>query len=528
MPTMKKYLFIIVITFLASACEDMMKEDPINKLSINSDSDLEFALSGLYHQFTTITGGMYLLCNKDDVAIINYSSNMGNGNCSKQGTQTAPDDSYLLALYLPLYKTIACANDIFSKSKTLDRKDPKIFHLLGEAYFIRAYSYFWLVRMFGQVPIIDNVDVSYTVKKATILEIYRFVENDLQTAINMLPNSNNEARFTNVTPQRGSAKALLAEVYLSWAGYPLKEFSMYMKAARTAKDVIDSAAYFGFSLMDDMADLWNGKHNINHEAIFAFHASATYSETNLYGQQEGIKMLATDNYFPPIVQGEPAIKFYNAFPNNYRKDVSYYHKQQYVYQPVCFVDSLNPSKTYCPPAETLEYRIDSINLCSTMYFGKNDLNLYSNNTSNSTNSYYSPYENRNKCRVIYMIRYAHTLLTYAEAKARAGELDASVFEAVNQVRRRANKVDLHSPSVYDLSYELTAQQVADSVFWERAWEFCAEPEGRWFDLLRLELIPKLASFKDKRQGVTYPITIDTKTCFFPIPKVDLNLDLNLQ
>jgi hypothetical protein len=528
MSIMKKYLFIIVITFIASACEDMMKEDPINKLIINSDSDLEFALTGLYHQFTNITGGMQLQSNKDDVAIIGNSSSTRLFICTKQGTSTTPEDGTLLTLYLPLYKTIACANDIFSKSKNLNQKDPKIYHLLGEAYFIRAYSYFWLVRMFGQVPIIDNVDVSYTVKRATFLEIYRFIENDLQTAIKMLPGSNNEARFANITPHRGSAKALLAEVYLSWAGYPLKEFSMYSKAASTAKDVIDSAAYFGFALMDDMADLWNGKHNVNHEAIFAFHASATFSETNSYGQQKGIKMLATDNYFFYIVQGEPAIKFYNAFPNNYRKDVSYDRNRRYIFQPNCIVDSLNPLKTYCPPAETIEYRIDSINLCSTMYFGKYDLDVYSNNTPHSTNSYYINTSFRNKFRVIYMIRYAHTLLTYAEAKARAGEIDASVFEAVNQVRRRANKVDLQSTSVFDLSYELTAQQVADSVFWERAWEFCLEPEGRWFDLLRLELIPKLASLKDNAQGTTYPIWIDTKTCFFPIPKADLNLNLNLQ
>ena len=57
----------------------------------------------------------------------------------------------------------------------------------------------------------------------------------------------------------------------------------------------------------------------------------------------------------------------------------------------------------------------------------------------------------------------HTLLTYAEAKARSGQLDASAYEAVNMVRRRANKVDINSPSKYDLQPGLSATQFADSV-----------------------------------------------------------------
>jgi len=95
---------------------------------------------------------------------------------------------------------------------------------------------------------------------------------------------------------------------------------------------------------------------------------------------------------------------------------------------------------------------------------------------------------------LYLFRYAHTLLTYAEAKTRAGEMDETCYEAVNKIRRRANKLDINTPSECDLHPGLTPEQFLDSVVWERALELCHEPEGRWFDIVRLDLREKLPEY----------------------------------
>ena len=271
-----------------------------------------------------------------------------------------------------MYQTIASANDILKKSEKLNRSDPVIRYLLGEVYFARAYSYFWLVRLFGQVPIIDNVDVDYTVKKPTFEEIYNFIEKDLNQALNLLPSSSNEARIKYVTPHRGTAKALLAEVYLTWAGYPIRNTSKYATAAKLSGEVIDSAAFFGYKLLPDLADLWNGKHEVNQESIYSLYSSGSQLDwmNHEYGTQ---KYLATDLYFfsPPMGYSPTAgIKFFNFFPNSYRKDLTYLNQRYYVYAPACVVDSFNPNNTYCPPPETLEYRYNSIDLCYIMYFRK--------------------------------------------------------------------------------------------------------------------------------------------------------------
>lgn len=529
---MRQRLFLLLILSLfTSSCDDMMKEDPVSRLSINTPDDFEHALAGLYHQFAELNSWnlcMTLLINRDDYAQVNAFSYQ-EGDCSRDGNSYTPDENTLLTVYTPMYKCIASANDIFDKSKNLNLKDPRIQHLLGEVYFMRAYCYFWLVRIFGQVPIIDNVDVDFSVPKASFTEIYIFIESDLQRAINLLPNSNYEARKKYVTPHRGSAKALLAEVYLNWAGYPIKDVSMYTQSANMAKEVIDSAAYFGLGLMPDLADLWNGEHDLNQESVFSIYASYAIGFT---GEREdelfaGNDIDPTDITFKFGFGGTyVGIKFYNAFPNNYRKDITFMRRRIFMSKPPCVVDSLNPANTYCPPIEAVEYRYDSINACTRMFFRK----CYEQfNVPDSVLAKENFTEMKNeRLRVIYLWRYSHTLLTYAEAKARSGQLDASAFDAVNQIRRRANRVDQQSPSVFDLKAGLTPQQFADSVVWERAWEFCAEPESRWFDLVRLEMAANLEDLKDENDGPAFPLTPNMETFFFPLPKIDQMLNPQLQ
>jgi starch-binding outer membrane protein, SusD/RagB family len=342
---MKRLIFLLIITVTFSGCQKVFKEDKLNQLSMNSSDDLTFALSGLYYRFASIASADHngtiglLFADADDIAI--------------NGSQIVPREENLLMIYKPFYQTIACANDILKKSEKLNTNDPVIAHLLGEAYFMRAYSYFWLVRVFGQVPIIDNVDVNYSVIKSSFTEIYNFIITDLQMAISLLPNSNNEARIKYVTPHRGSAKALLAEVYLTGAGYPLKDTRMYASAAKLAGEVIDSANYFGYGLMTDLADLWNGKHEVNQESVFSIYSSGAklaYYDPASY--TDSANYLSTDLYFtsPRIGWYSPSAgkQFYHSFPNSYRKDMTYQNRMFYLVSGDCVQDSINPETWYCP------------------------------------------------------------------------------------------------------------------------------------------------------------------------------------
>jgi starch-binding outer membrane protein, SusD/RagB family len=132
---------------------------------------------------------------------------------------------------------------------------------------------------------------------------------------------------------------------------------------------------------------------------------------------------------------------------------------------------------------------------------------------------------------VYLLRYAQTLLTYAEAKARSGQLDDSAYEAVNIIRRRANKLDIHTPSDFDLPKGLSSEQFLDSVVWERAWELCFEPDGRWFDLVRLDLKDKLNN--EYRYSFDVPTVVPQSLLtddwyFYKIPQEDRWLNPNFE
>jgi hypothetical protein len=130
------------------------------------------------------------------------------------------------------------------------------------------------------------------------------------------------------------------------------------------------------------------------------------------------------------------------------------------------------------------------------------------------------------CPKIYLIRYAQTLLTHAEASARSGQLTEKAYDCVNMVRRRANKLPLHEPSPFDLPRGLSPEAFADSVLQERAWELAGEIGHRWFDMVRNETVEKVFEGRDPNDGGPFIPSTNDKY-FYPIPQEDINLNPNL-
>lgn len=110
--------------------------------------------------------------------------------------------------------------------------------LVSEACFFRAFNYFYLVRHFGKVPLVDyperNREVS-ALPRADISEVYRLIVGDLQTSVRHLPDSAFTENHFRVG--RAAAETLLADVYLTMSGYPLRQDN-YREAAETARRVI--------------------------------------------------------------------------------------------------------------------------------------------------------------------------------------------------------------------------------------------------------------------------------------------------
>ena len=151
---------------------------------------------------------------------------------------------------------------------------------LGEAYLFRGLAYYYLTEYWGEVPIIENSSKLITsgnskdmyVNKATQGSLYRFICEDLEKAITLLPESDDPGRVTKF-----SAKGLLSKVYLTRGCYvkgggadsgtgTADEY--FTKAKEYAKDIIDN----GPSLAKNYSTMYNVSDNNNSESLIAFQA----------------------------------------------------------------------------------------------------------------------------------------------------------------------------------------------------------------------------------------------------------------
>jgi starch-binding outer membrane protein, SusD/RagB family len=449
---MKKYIFLIILISTVS-CNTFFQQEDEEYLVIENKQEIIDLLNGIYSNLVITYNANYFtaLCRSDDINLYRiYQFN----NCSMQyGEDFEP---IFDNIYSRFYKVILNVNSTIPQLS-----EAEVPELLGELYMLRAYAYFSLSHFYGNPYLVKNIDVNYILERPTYLEVYEYIEQDMLNALRLLPDTYTKARIPGETPHKGTAKALLAEIYLCWAGYPINDNTKYVKAAQYSGDVIQNEDYYGYGLLDDFAELWKVNNQHNKEYVFGLFYNSDYAQTkNTLNSYSAFKY--NDGYVAKSFRYHSEFKFYNSIPNNYRKKSSFIIDIDPLINPCEFISDVMPIKW-----------IDTI-----------ELHNVPTNTDNRWGSEVT----------VYLFRYAQTLLTYAEARARSGILDDSTYEAVDRIRRRANKLDSRVPSEFDLQKNLTSEQFIDSVVWERAWELFFEPNGRWFDVIRLDLRQKLKEY----------------------------------
>ncbi|MDA3890877.1 MAG: RagB/SusD family nutrient uptake outer membrane protein [Salinivirgaceae bacterium] len=521
---MNKYFIILLISiFILTACEKVFHDEDSSYIVLDTEQEKIDVLNGIYLLINKVHNYNYFgFCARaDDINI--YNNYSFGPNCSQSNPATITLNEIEL-IYKRLYAAIGSSNSIIMQSANTEHE-----YLLGEAQFLRAYCYLKLARFFGTPPLVTDTDINYTVKKPDFKQVYEQIENDLLNAINNLPDNISEARMAYESPTKYTAKALLAEVYLSMAGYPVYDVEKYSLAADLAGEVIQSGEY---ALLADMAKLWKENNKHHSENIFGlFYHDESMDTDNWYNTLDPSNNVINaprissfsgyndeiDIYYPNVMK--PDFSFFSNYPDNYRKRASFM-TGKYDYKSFVDPDGSNVEALYFNEANPL---VDPCFYCSNVrllkhvdYEGLSNAQLF---------------EKGSGCRVtLSIIRYAQTLLTFAEAKARIGEMDASAFEAVNKVRRRANKLDIHTASKYDLTPGLSQDQFTDSVVWERAWELCFEPEGRWFDIIRLDMKDEIEQNRSDIDIITEFLDpyITEDWYFLKLPEHDIFLNPNLE
>lgn len=482
----KRIALFSIMTLMAS-CSDFLEEDPrgaiVGTHAISSVEGLEAALTGTYKGLLrTWTRGFLTSAMQgftmggDDVTTLTG----GNKEWFRQQDQfnVTAGNTHILQIWRGCYKTIQGANNILNNYQQVTGDQAIIKEIAGEAHFLRALSYYWLVRGFGEIPLITDSEFKadmLSIGKSSVADVYALIESDLQKAEELIGNTKRNAG----RPNKGSVKALLADVYLTQGGWPVKDASKYVLAAQKAKEVIDQKDTYGFGLAE-LEDLWSGTTDGigTKEEVMAFHTSRNYggSANAFYGWagtpgEEG----GWDDFFAEI-------NFFHSFPEGKRKEITFHTEF-----------------TRKSDGTTIPWQSSA---AKHPYYGKLRKN---------------PNDHFLSSLPVHMIRYAHVLLIYAEAQARAdGTPNTAAYTALNAVRERAGLAPLSG---------LNGPEFIQAVVDERAWEFAAE-FTRWFDLVRLELVEEANSNKHpddlKPQS---PITKDDYT--FPIPAVDADINPNL-
>ena len=372
------------------------------------------------------------------------------------------------------YKIIEAANNIINNIKydenTVYANTAK--EAVGQAHFWRAFAYYYLVRLYGPLPIIERNSTEYNEKApATIAEVYDYIVKEMKAAIEVLPTSyTGEPAHHNeidayVTKQ--AAQSALTAVYMSMAGYPLNKTEYYGEAAKLAKEVIDNNSQYGFYLDNDWSHVYSMGHNYNKETILGIDYSPLPWWTNDSEFTSCDRFESLGDKAWGDAWGE--IAFWKRFPEGKRKKATYAEKITFQdpdsYTIVNMVDwwALNPDGTKVVP----EYHPMFCN--------------FTVNADAQGNAIAAPYDytkpnwtgmvNDHRHRVI---RYSELLLWYAESAARSGAADLSFAkDCLKKVRERAcddpYNVTLGDGSVVNID-AMTAEQLAEACYIEHGWE----------------------------------------------------------
>jgi hypothetical protein len=268
---MKKIIYSgMVVFFMTVSCSSEFTEvAPVGVLEsttfFNSETNTEEALIGLYDlvQFNNdaaFNSAFFIKVLPGDEA------NAGGGNSTDQKQLQDIDDYANISISNPSleavwnkeYKTIALANTIIDRVEagTLSNKT----FAIAEAKFMRAWCYFELTTMWGDVPLrLENPTTisadAFAKAKSTRAQIYAQIEADLAVAIAGLPDKT--LVKNNFRVSKGTAQALLGKV-LVFQGKSLAAIP-YLKA------VIDNAAH---GLESDVKKVWLKETEFGKESLF--------------------------------------------------------------------------------------------------------------------------------------------------------------------------------------------------------------------------------------------------------------------
>lgn len=281
------YIWTLAVTFTLSSCEKFLEIDPristSDQVTINDENSAHTAVRGIYNQlqsdgyygYTFQTIGFFSGDN------IEYTgSQIVNQSLTNHSVRA--DLPALATAWTAIYNTINRANNVIAKvpalSVTPTFTDAVRNQLVGEAYFLRALSYFDLGRTWGGVQLVlvptsssSNLE---NLKRSSLADTYRQVLADLIKAEELLPNSTNRIRATRKT------------VWALRARYHLYR-EEWKEAITYASKLIDDKS--NYNLLTPYSSFFADNASGTNESILELYYTTNVVNTQAYQWQPSIK-----------------------------------------------------------------------------------------------------------------------------------------------------------------------------------------------------------------------------------------------
>lgn len=513
-----KYIIsiFIIITLAFNSCS--LKEELLDvptPATIKTETDVTAVINGMYARFNNSSafkfqGMIMFFLSADDIYPTSAGELLPFGERSFTANNTG-------GMWNTLFQTIGSANALIKTLDNLNLSDAFEKRAYGEAYFVRAFCFYYLVRMYGGVPLrLDALDIdgNFYLPRSSVDSVYNQIFNDFKTASALLPLYKNISVAELGRASKGAAQSILAQAYLTYGNQLSLKGSNgtqhYENAVLYADSVINSNQY---QLLANYKDIFD----INKE-------SAAYNEV-IYGIRF---MTDNQNRAQPAAGSEFALRFgapnthlVSGNPPNGAGDGSM--------RPMPWVADyfrIGDYDTIVAGKKIIDYRNETAFMQRGYHTVQNKYyaiypNLPASTAEGTVNTpligkYIDPSgkDARNNGNDLFIIRFAEVYLIKAEAENELNGPTTGALAAFNTVRARSRKADGITARLTpeDLKTGLTKDQFRMKVFDEREMELIGEGQ-RWFDLVRMRspLSASQTMFEYQLKVVlpTYPQTLPT-------------------
>lgn len=480
------FLLLIILTSTVSCEDDLNKlplDQPTDKNYYENEQQLLLALNGTYRGLwweNRVTAYPIYLDFITDMGFVRSDAGDGIKDVMTGGASASTGAFSLV--WQHMYAHISLANDVLANMNRAEGKVPaELFARIGaEAQFLRAFYYFWLINLYGDVPFVteptslENSHLSRTPKN----DIVTFLLQDLESAAQKLPVSYSGSNVGRAT--KGAALTLKARLAFYNKNYAV--------AAQEAKRVMELEVY---SLYPDYENLFQYAGIRSSEVIFDAPYNISIHPNQIPSRQGsrasgGFSELVPSQYLIDKYQStdgkrideSPLYDLAHPFENrDPRLDATIIHDGSisvgYIF--------------YTHPDSTMTWFVESDG-SKRRVSNQDVLNPFASFTGYCFRKYLNDSDFPRKTSAINFIymRYAEVLLTYAEAKIEAGSIDQSVLDAINEVRSRAYGVDPSETGEYPAITTTDQTELRDVVRHEREIEFAGEG-FRWLDIRRWQI-----------------------------------------